>query len=74
MYAGYIIVLSPNQIPTIDAFIVAKLLGQKAEDPYVVNAAFEAVWNCMGFYPAIYGALLIPAARSNKVSGYELCC
>jgi hypothetical protein len=35
--AGYIFVLSPNQTPTIDAFIIQKLVGLKAEDPYQVR-------------------------------------
>lgn len=36
---------------------------------FQVNAAFAAIFNAMGIYPLIYAALLIPAARSNKVRG-----
>lgn len=32
-----------------------------------VNAVFAALFNAMGLYPLIYAALLIPAARSNRV-------
>jgi hypothetical protein len=106
---GYVCVLAPNQTPTIDAFVVQKLVGcvrictlwlgaraapilhpyhrsckattagctnditwmlpcrLKAEDPFQVNEVFTCVWNFMGLYPLIYAALLIPAARSNRV-------
>ncbi|GBF96446.1 hypothetical protein Rsub_09245 [Raphidocelis subcapitata] len=63
---GYVFFLAPNQTPTIDAFIVQKLVGLKQEDPYQVNTVFAALFNAMGIYPLIYAALLIPAARSNN--------
>jgi hypothetical protein len=64
----YIFKLSPNQTPTLDSFVVLKLVGQKADDPYVVNPVFEAVFNIMGVYPAIFGALLVPGGRSGRRS------
>lgn len=39
----------------------------KADDPFQVNQVFTAVWNCMGLYPLIYAAILIPGARTDKV-------
>lgn len=67
---GYVCVLAPNQTPTIDAFVVQKLVGLKAEDPFQVNEVFTCVWNFMGLYPLIYAALLIPAARSNRLPAW----
>jgi hypothetical protein len=69
LWAGllaYIFKLSPNQTPSLDNFVVLKLIGQKPDDPYVVNPVFEAVFNIMGVYPAIFGALLVPGGRSGK--------
>jgi hypothetical protein len=63
---AYIFRLSPNQTPSLDSFVVLKLIGQKADDPYVVNPVFEAVFNIMGVYPAIFGALLVPGGKSGK--------
>jgi hypothetical protein len=68
----YIFKFSPNQTPTLDNFVVLKLIGQKAEDPYVVNPVFEAVFNVMGVYPAIFGALLVPGGRSGRRSSGPL--
>ena len=67
LFAGYVFFLAPNQTPSIDAFVVQKLIGQKPDDPFQVNPVFEAIWNCMGLYPLIYAALLIPGARSKRV-------
>ncbi|KAI8473704.1 MAG: hypothetical protein J3K34DRAFT_457213 [Monoraphidium minutum] len=67
---GYVFVLAPNQTPTIDAFVVQKLVGLKQEDPFVVNSVFAALFNAMGLYPLIYAALLIPAARSSKLPAW----
>jgi len=69
LWAGlltYVFRFSPNQTPTLDNFVVLKLIGQKADDPYVVNPVFEAVFNIMGVYPAIFGALLVPGGRSGR--------
>lgn len=55
------------------------------EDPFAVNEVFTAVWNCMGLYPLIYAAILIPAARndgkvcapgapSSLLTGHPACC
>jgi hypothetical protein len=38
----------------------------KADDPFQVNEVFTAVWNCMGLYPLLYAAILIPAARGEE--------
>ena len=65
---GYVFTLSPNQTPTLDNFVVLKLIGQKPDDPYVVNPVFEAVFNIMGVYPAIFGALLVPGGKSGRRS------
>jgi hypothetical protein len=35
-----------------------------------VNAVFAAVFNAMGLYPLIYAALLIPAARSDRLPAW----
>ncbi|KIZ07603.1 hypothetical protein MNEG_0350 [Monoraphidium neglectum] len=73
---GYVFVLAPNQTPTIDAFTVEKLVGLKPDDPFQVtpghrvNTVFAALFNAMGFYPLIYAALLIPAARSDKLPAW----
>jgi len=40
--AGYIFILAPNQTPTIDAFIVKKLVGLRPEDPYQVGLGVAA--------------------------------
>jgi hypothetical protein len=64
----YVFRFAPNQTPTLDNFVVLKLIGQKAEDPYVVNPVFEAVFNIMGVYPAIFGSLLVPGGRSGRRS------
>jgi hypothetical protein len=46
-------------------------------NPPQVNAVFSALFNAMGLYPLVYAALLIPAARSNKVgagAGFDGAC
>jgi hypothetical protein len=40
----------------------------KNDDPFLVNDVFTSVWNFMGLYPLLYAAILIPGARSNKVT------
>jgi hypothetical protein len=35
------------------------------DDPFHVNEVFVSVWNCMGLYPLLYAAMLIPAARGG---------
>lgn len=67
---GYVFLLAPNQTPTIDAFVVQKLVGLKSEDPFQVNAVFSALFNAMGLYPLVYAALLIPGGRSNKLPAW----
>ncbi|WIA28357.1 hypothetical protein OEZ86_010904 [Tetradesmus obliquus] len=71
---GYVFFLAPNQTPTIDSFVVQKLVGLKAEDPFVVNEVFTSVWNFMGLYPLLYAAMLIPGARSNKLPAWPFVC
>ncbi|KAF8072514.1 hypothetical protein HT031_000174 [Scenedesmus sp. PABB004] len=77
LWAGlmaYVFVLAPNQTPTIDAFVVQKLVGLKADDPFQVNVVFTALWNCMGLYPLIYAAILIPGARTDKLPAWPFVC
>eukprot|EP00877_Chromochloris_zofingiensis_P013454 jgi/Chrzof1/8362/Cz03g07180.t1 len=66
----YVFVFAPNQTPVRDSIMLLKLIGQKAEEPYQVNAVFTALFNIMGIYPLIFAALLIPAARSNKLPAW----
>lgn len=67
---AYAFVFSPNQTPTIDQFILLKLVGLKPDDPYQVNTIYTSVFNMMGIYPLVYASLLIPAARSNKLPAW----
>jgi hypothetical protein len=43
---GYVFFLAPNQTPTIDMFIVQKLVGLKQEDPYQVGHGRGAACPC----------------------------
>lgn len=65
---GYIFMFSPNQTPFRDQIFLEKLVGLGSNEGIQINRVFFALFNLMGVYPAIYAALLNPAARSsNKV-------
>ena len=67
-YAGYALLLSPNQTPYRDMYFLEKLTGLGVEDGVQINAVFTQLFFMMGLWPAIYAALLVPSARSgNKV-------
>eukprot|EP00879_Flechtneria_rotunda_P013154 GHRR01013739.1.p1 GENE.GHRR01013739.1~~GHRR01013739.1.p1 ORF type:complete len:299 (+),score=83.87 GHRR01013739.1:227-1123(+) len=77
LWAGlmyYVFFLAPNQTPSIDSFIVQKLVGLKVDDPFHVNEVFTAVWNFMALYPLIYAAILVPGARTNKLPAWPFVC
>ena len=60
--------LSPNQTPYRDMLYLQKLTGINSSAGVEVNTVFFQLFNLMGVYPAIYSALLLPAAKSsNKV-------
>ena len=70
---GYVFFLAPNQTPTIDAFIVQKLVGLKQEDPYQVGppgaAAFRALTSLVGAGRA--ACAWQPEAKRRAAAGWQ---
>lgn len=69
----YAFVLSPNQTPYRDMYLLEKLSGLGADDGVAVNTVFTRLCWMMGVWPAVYAALLLPSAKSgNKVRLFTL--
>jgi hypothetical protein len=65
-YTGYAFFLSPNQTPYRDKIFIERLVGLGDKDGFTVTPVFQAVFNLMGVYPALYASILIPGARSES--------
>ena len=61
----YALAFSPNGTPFRDEYFVRKLVGLGEADGVAINTVFTSLFNAMGVWPAVYAALLIPAARSR---------
>ncbi|KAL3149212.1 hypothetical protein ABBQ32_002038 [Trebouxia sp. C0010 RCD-2024] len=69
--AYYAFVLSPNQTPYRDMYLLEKLSGLGADDGVAVNTVFTRLCWLMGVWPAVYASLLLPSAKSgNKVPAW----
>jgi hypothetical protein len=64
---GYALVLSPNQVPQFDMYLLRKFLNLEEPDGVSINAVFTSLFYVMGLWPLMYTALLIPAAKNKTV-------
>lgn len=61
---GYAFLLSPNQVPQFDSYLLRKFLNLE-DDGVSINTVFTSLFYVMGLWPVIYTALLIPAGKSK---------
>ena len=64
---AYALLLSPNQIPQFDMYLLRKFLNLEEPDGVSINAVFTALFYVMGLWPLMYTALLVPAGRNRSV-------
>ncbi|CAM8992436.1 unnamed protein product [Rhodiola kirilowii] len=62
----YVFNLAPNQTPSMDIYLLKKLLNLKGDDGYKMNEVLVALWYIMGLWPLLYSMLLLPTGRSSK--------
>ena len=60
----YALVLSPNQVPQFDAYLLRKFLNLE-DDGVSINVVFTSLFYIMGLWPLMYTALLIPAGKTR---------
>lgn len=61
---AYALVLSPNQVPQFDSYLLRKFLNLE-DDGVSINTVFTSLFYVMGLWPLMYTALLIPAGKTK---------
>jgi len=64
---AYALLLSPNQVPQFDMYLLRKFLNLEEPDGVSINVVFTSLFYIMGLWPLMYTALLIPAAKNKTV-------
>ncbi|KAK2986448.1 hypothetical protein RJ640_011886 [Escallonia rubra] len=62
----YVFNLTPNQTPSMDIYLLKKLLNLKGDDGFQLNEVLVSLWYIMGLWPLVYSMLLLPTGRSSK--------
>ncbi|KAK3034009.1 hypothetical protein RJ639_033294 [Escallonia herrerae] len=62
----YVFNLTPNQTPSMDMYLLKKLLNLKGDDGFQLNEVLVSLWYIMGLWPLVYSMLLLPTGRSSK--------